>query len=213
MAGRVTKCVHVLATEKYAPEICEITIPTIKGFAERIGADFNLINTRKFLDFPVNYERMQIHEAGAGYDWNFNIDADMVIGKQLQDITEIFTPESIRIVMAYEADRFFETKGNVYFERDGRNLGIVDAFILSSKHTHDIWTPLPGTMSDYAHLFKDGHIRRISEYCISQNAARFGIKYGGAFSRTDQIFHIGYTSGDTEDAAYIARAKASDWGW
>lgn len=213
MGRKVTKCVHVLATEGYAPDLCAITLPTIRAYAERIGADFNLISTRKFPSFPVNYERLQIHEAGKAYDWNINIDADMVIGKQLHDITVNAPENMVRIVMKFDATRYFNVENNIYFQRDGRNVGLVDAFVMTSKLTHDLWEPLSGEFKDYLPIFKDDQARRVSEFCLSQNLARYGLQYGGAFIRTDEIFHVGYTSGSKEDAIFVAKAKASDWGW
>ena len=213
MERKATKCVHVLATEGYAPELCAITLPTIKASAERIGADFNLITTRKFPSFPVNYERLQIYEAGKSYDWNINIDADMVIGKKLHDITTNAPENLVRIVMKFDATMYFNVENNIYFQRDGRNVGLVDAFIVTSRLTHDLWEPLPGNFEDYLSLFKDGQNRRISEFCLSQNLAKYGLQFRGAFIRSDEIFHVGYTSGSKDDALFVAKAKASEWGW
>ena len=204
---------HVLATEGYAPELCAITLPTIKAYAERIGADFNLITTRKFPSFPVNYERLQIYEAGKSYDWNINIDADMVIGKKLHDITTNAPENLVRIVMKFDATMYFNVENNIYFQRDGRNVGLVDAFIVTSRLTHDLWEPLPGNFEDHLSLFKDDQNRRISEFCLSQNLAKYGLQFGGAFIRSDEIFHVGYTSGSKDDALFVAKAKASEWGW
>jgi hypothetical protein len=203
----------VLATEGYAPELCAITLPTIKAYAERIGADFNLITTRKFPSFPVNYERLQIYEAGKSYDWNINIDADMVIGKKLHDITTNAPENLVRIVMKFDATMYFNVENNIYFQRDERNVGLVDAFIVTSRLTHDLWEPLPGNFEDYLSLFKDGQNRRISEFCLSQNLAKYGLQFRGAFIRSDEIFHVGYTSGSKDDALFVAKAKASEWGW
>jgi hypothetical protein len=203
----------VLATEGYAPELCAITLPTIKAYAERIGADFNLITTRKFPSFPVNYERLQIYEAGKSYDWNINIDADMVIGKKLHDITTNAPENLVRIVMKFDATMYFNVENNIYFQRDGRNVGLVDAFIVTSRLTHDLWEPLPGNFEDHLSLFKDDQNRRISEFCLSQNLAKYGLQFRGAFIRSDEIFHVGYTSGSKDDALFVAKAKASEWGW
>ena len=204
---------HVLATEGYAPELCAITLPTIRAYAERIGADFNLITTRKFPTYPINYERLQIYEAGKEYDWNLNIDADMVIGKNLHDITVDAPEQIVRIVMRFDATMYFNVENNIYFKRDGRNVGLVDAFIVTSRLTHDLWEPLPGSFDEYLPVFKDNQSRRVSEFCLSQNLARYGLQFAGAFIRTDEIFHVGYTSGSKEDALFVAQAKASDWGW
>jgi hypothetical protein len=203
----------VLATKDYAPELCAITIPTIQAYAEKIGADFNLIHERKFPDFPINYERLQIYEAGKDYEWNFNIDADMVLGKELPDISLGAPKEYVRIVMHFNLSEYFNIEDNIFFARDGRGAGIVDAFLMTSHWTHDLWRPLPGKLQDYESIFKEKNPRRISEYCISQNLAKYGLKFSGAFFRGDQIFHVGYTSGNAEDAIYVARAKAQEWGF
>lgn len=213
MSIKASKCIHVLATPDYAPDLCAITLPTIRAYAARIGADFNLITTRKFPDYPINYERLQIYEAGINYDWNLSIDADMVIGKALPDITTDESRHLVRVVMVFEASRYLEVSNDIYFQRDGRDVGIVDAFVLTSKSTHDLWEPLPGRFHQYAHLYKDGNTRRISEYCLSKNLAKYGLQYTGAFQRSDQIFHVNYTSGNPQDALSVAKAKASDWGW
>lgn len=213
MSSRASKCVHVLATKDYAPELCAITIPTIQAYAEKIGADFNLIHERKFPDFPINYERLQIYEAGKDYEWNFNIDADMVLGKELPDISLGAPKEYVRVVMHFNLSEYFNIEDNIFFARDGRGAGIVDAFLMTSHWTHDLWRPLPGKLQDYESIFKEKNPRRISEYCISQNLAKYGLKFSGAFFRGDQIFHVGYTSGNAEDAIYVARAKAQEWGF
>jgi hypothetical protein len=92
-------------------------------------------------------------------------------------------------------------------------VGLVDAFIVTSRLTHDLWEPLPGNFEDYLSLFKDGQNRRISEFCLSQNLAKYGLQFRGAFIRSDEIFHVGYTSGSKDEALFVAKAKASEWGW
>jgi hypothetical protein len=139
----------------------------------------------------------------------------MVLGKNLPDITLTLPMNTVRIVMKFDADKFFNVEDNRYFQRDGRNVGLVDSFLLTSRLTHELWEPLPGKFEDYLPVFKDTNDRRVSEYCLSQNLAKYGMHYGGAFARTDEIFHVGYTSSDAElrDAVIVAQAKASDWGW
>ncbi|MEY4700577.1 MAG: hypothetical protein RL326_764 [Pseudomonadota bacterium] len=212
MTSNLKKCIHVLATAGYAPELCGITIPRLRAYASRIGADFNLIQERKFPDYPINYERMQVYDAGKGYDWNINIDADMVVGSQLRDVTDTTPKGQVSIAMKYDLSTHFHTMGNIFFERDGRDVGLVDAFVVTSALTHDLWKPLPGDFVSHKRLFKDTEYRRISEYCLSLNLATYGLHYGGAFVRTDPIFHVGFTSGSVEDAANIARAKLREWG-
>lgn len=191
--------------------MCSITIPNLARFAERIGADFKVISERKFPSFPVNYERLQIYELGRDYDWNINIDADIVIGDSLPDPCERTTPSTVGIVMAFELSSFIDTTGNRFFARDGRNLGIVDTLTVTSKLTHDLWEPLEGEFESYANLFKDGVTRRISEFCISQNLAKYGHPYQGLYRPMEQIYHINYTSLNKDDCATLALNKLREW--
>lgn len=205
------KCVYVLATPDYAPEMCSVTIPTIRRFAERIRADFKIISERRFPSFPINYERVQIYELGREYDWNINIDADIVIGDSLADPCERIHPKTVGVVMGFDLNSFIDTRGNRYFNRDGRNMGIVDTFTVTSKLTHDLWEPLEGEFASYTHLFKDGVTRRISEFCLSQNLAKYGFAYQGLYGQSEQIYHINYTSLNKSDCATLALEKLREW--
>ncbi len=205
------KCVHVLATPGYAPEMCSVTIPAIERFAKRIGADFNLITERKFPSFPVNYERLQVYELGRDYDWNLNIDADMVIGESLADPTTRVPPHRVGILMRFWLESFIDISGNRYFQRDQRHIGIVDAFIVTSRLTHDLWEPLEGDFESYKHLFRDGITRRISEYCLSQNFAKYGLNFAAMYNKEDHIYHINYTSDGSQDSRAIALQKLQEW--
>lgn len=153
-----------------------------------------------------------MYEAGHGYDWNINVDADMVIGKNLPDITDPAHMGIVRVVMKFDADAFFKIEGDIYFKRDGRNAGLVDAFVATSKVTHDLWEPLPERFESYVPLFKDGNTRRVSEYCLSRNLAKYGLRYTGAFTKGDQIFHLECTSGAMQDVVALANAKLREWG-
>lgn len=192
--------------------MCAVTLPTIQRYAKRIGADFNLITERKFPDYPINYERLQISELGKGYDWNFNIDADMLIGDQLYDPTDFFSDNVVGVVMFFKASDFFFTEA-LPFIRDGRDLGLVDAFVLTNRVTHDLWDPLPRPFAEYAHVFRDDNTRRISEYCLSLNLARYNHRMSGMFKRTDQLLHLNYTSSQNTEAVAIAEATLQKWGY
>jgi indolepyruvate ferredoxin oxidoreductase beta subunit len=96
----MTKAVWVLYINNYFPELCKYTLPTIKLYAQKIGADFNLITTRKYLEFPITYEKIQIYELGNNYDWNILIDADKIAD-------EIGSKRSSNIVMLGAASPFF----------------------------------------------------------------------------------------------------------
>src|SRR5271168_5376308 len=72
----VKKTIYTLNVGGYAPEICALTYPLLQAYARKIGADFHVIRDRKFPDWPVVYEKLQIHVLGKehGDDWNIYID-------------------------------------------------------------------------------------------------------------------------------------------
>ena len=55
------KLIHVLNINDFFPELFALTFPTIKSYAERHGFMINLITERKFPDYPINYEKMQVY--------------------------------------------------------------------------------------------------------------------------------------------------------
>jgi hypothetical protein len=73
------RCVFVLATADYRPELCALTLPNVKRYADRLGADFVRIQERKLPNCPLTFERMQIYELGHGNEWNVCIDADVIM--------------------------------------------------------------------------------------------------------------------------------------
>ena len=55
-------CIHTIIIGDYFPEMCALTIPNLKAYADKIGADFNIISTPMFdvYGYPPNYEKFQI---------------------------------------------------------------------------------------------------------------------------------------------------------
>jgi len=185
------KCVYVVRLGDWFPELCDVTLPLIEKWARRIGADFHLISTPKFDGWPPNYERLQIHELGKDYDWNINIDADYVIdADRLEDPTAGKDPTMIYTEGGMAADYYF--KAHPYFIRDGRKQGIGDSFVVSSSLTHDIWTPLAMTY-DEAKSYCIRQERQVSEFCLSLNLARYGLRFDGAISDKSRLFHLSST--------------------
>ena len=56
------KTIFTLNVDGYSPEITDITYPLIKRYAKHIDADLHIIKDRKFPDWPVTYEKLQIYE-------------------------------------------------------------------------------------------------------------------------------------------------------
>ena len=206
------KCVFVLATQDYEPEMCSYTIPNLKAYADKIKADFCIIEERRFPDYPINYERMQIHQLGKGYDWCINIDADFLIHPNIEDFTDWFPATNVGNWWYYKASSFLNVADNPYFKRDGRDYGLVDCFMASSCLTHDVWEPLPGPFSDYPNICKNDAIRRISEFCVSQNAAKYGLKISGMLRKFEYVYHMERTTGEKVNLAETAVNKLKEWG-
>jgi hypothetical protein len=205
------KCVHVLCIDDWYPEFTQYTLPFIKAWADKIGADFNLISKRKFPDFPINYERFQIFEDGKNYFWNINIDADYMIHPDMEDPTEGANPYVVMSEGRMDTSSCF--KPNIYFLRDERNQALGDSFIVSSIFTHDVWTPLAQSFEKV----KDECLiepRQISEFAVSLNVARFGLKYDGAIKDKTKIYHIATSKAEKEkyDPVQIAKDYINKWG-
>ena len=208
------KCIHVVAFDDYKPLMCEITLPNLRAYADKIGADFNLIREKRFDGYPPNFERLQVWWAGNDYDINFNIDADTLMHKDAEDPSEWFPHDHFGSLWAMDADFYFDMR-DIYFQRDGRNLSVSDNFTVSTRFTHDAWEP-PAKEITYDLMvkkcFKDP--RQVSEYWISRNIARYGIKHMGALKDHSKQFGLMATNkGYTDiEAAHVMRDKLIEWG-
>lgn len=202
-------CVHTIAFPDWFPELCSLTLPRIEKWAKKIGADFHLIEKPQYPGFPPNYERFQIWEAGRGYFWNINIDADFILHRDLEDITEN-DPMIVRAEAYMVADVFFHTE-HPYFERDGRNLALSDNFVLTSMYTHDLWQPIGLGFEELSSWCKKDP-RQVSEFAVSFNMARFGLKSSGLLRDKSKAYHIQSTGcgKSREEILEIARAKIAE---
>lgn len=203
------KCVHTIVIDNWRPDLCAVTLPNLEQYAKRIGADFNVISKAKFEGYPPNYERLQIWEDGKDYTWNINIDADTILHKDFEDPTSWMDPRFVACLWMTDAKFYFE--GNKYFERDGRNIGIADSFVISSWITHDLWRPLEIPFSEARKLcYKDE--RMVSEYCLSLNVARYGLKFNGAAKDHSKHFSIMVTTHKIADPVKMMKDKLIEWG-
>lgn len=181
---KLTKCVWTLNINGFAPEITATTYPYIKGYAEKIGADFRVITERKWPDAPATYEKLQLHWLGEQYDWNIYIDSDALIHPDMFDITNHIYPDT---VMQYGNDmvgtRF---KDNKYFRRDTRRISSCNWFTAASSDCLDIWHPLEDMSIQEAlanikpqlkesKTCSDGHL--IDDYVLSINISKYGLRY------------------------------------
>lgn len=180
------KTVYTLNIDNFAPEITELTYPLIKHYAHRIGADFYIINERKFPDWPVTYEKLQIHELGKqhGNDWNVYIDSDALVHPETLDWTSFLTKDTV----AHNGSDFANIRWRYdnYFRRDGRNVGSCNWFTIASDWCLDLWHPLDiplhealdniyPTVNEINTVITPDHL--IDDYTLSRNIARYGLKF------------------------------------
>ena len=175
------KAVWVVNIDNFLPLTTKYTFKTIAYYANKIGADFNIITKRKFPDFPPTYEKLQIYELGKGYDWNVLIDADMLIHPFLWDITKIVPTTKVGFYAAYDVRQWFEIDD--YFLRDERFLGIASNFIAINKICHDFWTPFEMSYNEIKNKSRRYH--GIEDYCFARNLARFGLKEFNMLTQQD----------------------------
>jgi hypothetical protein len=209
------KNLFVLRVNDYRPDLCRYTLPTIRGYAEKIGAKYVEITERVWPDWPVTYEKLQVHTLGAGADWNLLVDADFMLHPDLPDFTKILPPHVVGFHYGFNAANFF--KSNIYFERCGHSQAIAGGFVLTSRLTHDLWTPLDMPLETALDQTKRAFI--IDEYTLSRNLARFGLKFSGVEASPligKLMVHIGNEEkpeGERQSDVLKAKALFEEWGF
>ena len=56
------KILHLVNIGDFFPELFSLSFPTVQAYAEGCGYEINLITKRKFPEFHINYEKMQVWE-------------------------------------------------------------------------------------------------------------------------------------------------------
>ena len=158
----------------------------MRAYARKIDAEFHVIRERKFPEWPLVYEKLQIHELGrCGNDWNIYIDSDALVNPEMFDITDYLHKNTIchngRDMAA------IRWKYDQYFRRDGRHIGSCNWFTVASDWCLDLWRPLDDLTLEQAlaninitigernsGLCQTEHL--IDDYTLSRNIARFGLK-------------------------------------
>lgn len=182
----MTKTIFLLNIGDFAPEITRLTYPFIRCYADRIGAEIRMITERKFPDWPMTYEKMQIYELAQeiGGDWFLYIDSDALIHPEFLDITSHLPMDTVACYSRDIAD--IRWKMDRYFDRDGRRIGWGNWFAVASAWCLDLWHPLEMTLAEALENIRPtpnelraGVTREhlIDDYTLSRNVARYGLKF------------------------------------
>lgn len=183
---KAKKTLFTLNVDDYEPRITELTYPFLKRYAARIGADFHVISERKFPDWPVTYEKLQIYQLAQeqGNDWNVYIDSDTLVHPECIDFTEVLPRNTIAhnandmAAVRWDYDRFFR--------RDGRNIGSCNWFAIASDWCIELWRPVEDltveeavarihpTVNESTTVVTPRHL--IDDFVLSRNIAQYGLK-------------------------------------
>jgi hypothetical protein len=179
------KVLFTLATRGWQPEITELTFPLLKLYARKMGAEFHVIEERRFPDWPAAYEKLQIYELGRGNDYNVYIDADALVHPETPDITNLIGPDQVM----HNAVDFAPIRWRYddYFRRDGRNIGSCNWLTVAGRYCIDLWRPIDDMTPEQAsanifptveeQLTVKNSTNLIDDYAVARNIARFGLKF------------------------------------
>lgn len=180
------KTVFTLCVDGYTSEITQITYPLLKYWANKIGAEFYVIKERKFPEWPVTYEKMQIFDLGRemNNDWNIYIDSDAIIHPETLDWTVYLHKDTV----AHNGHDMANIRWRYdkYFLRDGRHVGSCNWFTIASDWCLDLWRPLEmtpkeaianifPTINEFNTVITPDHL--IDDYTLSRNIAKYGLKF------------------------------------
>jgi hypothetical protein len=182
----IKKTVFTLNVDNYAPQITALTYPYMKRYADKIGAQFVIINKRKWPNLPPVYEKLQIYELAQEMDndWNIFIDSDALVHPDMPDVTQMISKNTVM----HNGVDFAPIRWNYdrYFMRDGRHIGSCNWFAVASDQCIDLWKPLDDITPEEAikniHPILDETLSQIipdhliDDYTLSRNIAKYGLK-------------------------------------
>lgn len=196
------KAIYLLNINDYAPEIRKITYPLIKYYAYKIGAEIVYIEKRKYPEWPVPYEKLQIYDLAreGGFEWNIYFDSDTIVHPETPDWTLYIPKDSVAqngCDMSNLRHRY-----DKYFWRDGRNIGSAGWLTIGSEWCLDLWHPCedmsPKEVEDCCFLTVEemacGVLDRahlVDDWVMSRNIARYGLKYTKLLELQKELFPAG----------------------
>jgi len=181
------KTIYLLNIDDYEPEITSLTYPYISRFASKIGATLHVIRERRFPDWPITYEKLQIYELGKQHrnDWNIYIDSDTLIHPDLFDITEQLDKDTV--LNNANDSAHARWKVDDYFRRDGRWISTCGWFTIASDWCLDLWRPLDDlspaeAIANISPLSVESRVgitpeHLVDDYVLSRNLAKYGLNY------------------------------------
>lgn len=180
------KSLYTLNVGGYAPQLTALTYPLLQHYARKIGAEFYIIESRKWPKYPVVYEKLQIYDLAAkrGDEWSIYLDSDALVHPETVDFSAFIPKDTV----AHNGNDMASIRWRYdhYFLRDGRNIGSCDWNTWASDWCRDLWAPLDipydqavsnifATPHELNTVITNDHL--IDDYALSRNIARFGLKF------------------------------------
>lgn len=186
---KLKKCLFTLNLnpDKYQ-EITDITYPLLKRYAHKIGAEFHVIDQRKFPEWmSPTYEKCQVYALAQEMetDWNLFFDADALVHPDTPDVTAMLHKNTVMhngvdfAPIRWKYDRFFD--------RDGRHIGSPSWLCVASDWCIELFKPLDDLTPEEAYSNISpvhGELtsgvepwRLIEDYVFSRNIAKYGLKF------------------------------------
>jgi hypothetical protein len=200
----VKKIIWTLNVGDYAPEIRALTLPLLKAYAFKIGAEICEITGRMFPAWPTTYQKLSIWKLAqeARADWSLYIDGDVLVHPDMWDISEHLPFDTV----CHNGRDMANTrwKYDDYFRRDGRNIGSCNWLAVASRMCLDLWRPIEDLtpeeamenifpiVNEWNYVDDDGTPRcraehLIDDYALSRNIARFGLKFTTVIEMTQRL--------------------------
>jgi hypothetical protein len=181
---------------KYSPEICAMTYPLMRKYADKCGAEFFIIDDDKFPGWPLTVNKFQIYDLSRerGDRWSLFMDSDTIVHPDMPDITELIPMDT---VFHHNSDfAACRWRPDDFFRRDGRQISSASWIMIASSWCRDFWTPPTEQVTDdgLGFMTKEEIVHRIllnakeldyglppehliDDYTFSRNIARFGLKF------------------------------------
>lgn len=219
------KLIITLCVDAYAPAITALTFPLMRSYARKIGADFAVIDSRQFAEWPAPCEKFQVYDRSRDYDFTLFLDADALIHPDCPDLSTHLPRDT---VLHHSVDRStIRFASDAYFARDGRFCAPGNWMTAAWDWCRDIWEPpAVGTLGDVVSRITptvaeiNAGITRshlADDYLVARNRARYGLKVMTFFEMCNSLgieprfFWHQYTIPESEKVAQM-RDVLTQWG-
>jgi hypothetical protein len=197
-----------------------MTRPLMKAYAGKMGARYDEIESRWWPDRHWMFEKFQLYSMSEG--WSIYVDGDCLIHPDMFDVTSVLSPDTVLQACSDVSLGRFEATTEM--RRDGRWISSCNFFTVWHEWCLDLWK-LPDsydksvlrihpTTQEQQRGVSPEHL--IDDCILTQNIARFGLKYMTLSQLQAQIgdsasyIYHAYL-GTTEDKTKALRERMKVW--